>query len=326
MRRLLLPLLSSAVLLSACSAFESSAAVVDGHRIEDERFQRLLGFLAADPRFAEQFPGEQGKEEKEGLARQLLTFLIHQEVIEDFATQRGLEVDDATVDERLQQAVQEAGGQDAFQDQLTSSGATRADVQDLLRKQALREVVAQQVVIQGIPDAQLRQAYEDRLTEFTQVHVAHILVADQALAERLARQATTRNFGALAEEHTEDTGSASDGGDLGTRPASEFVEPFGSTTLEIPVGEIGGPIETEFGFHVIHVIERETTPFEEVREQLLGESGQEFFTTWLLDRVKEADVLVNPRYGVFDREAGEVIERTATTPLPGATPDVQVEP
>ncbi|HEX9892047.1 MAG TPA: peptidylprolyl isomerase, partial [Actinomycetota bacterium] len=298
----------------------------DGRRIEDERFQRLLGFLAADPRFAEQFPGEQGKEEKKGLARQLLTFLIHQEVIEDFASQRGLEVDDATVDQRFQQAVEEAGGQGPFDEQLATAGATRADVEELLRKQAMREMVAQQVVTQGIPETRLRQAYDERITEFTQVHVAHILVQDAALAERLARQATPRNFAALAREHSEDTGSAPEGGDLGTRPASEFVDPFGSTALEIPVGEIGGPIETEFGHHVIHVIERTAMPFEEVRDQLLGESGQEFFTTWLLDRVKRADVLVNPRYGVFDEEAGEVVERTSTTPLPGATPDVQVEP
>jgi parvulin-like peptidyl-prolyl isomerase len=199
-------------------------------------------------------------------------------------------------------------------------------VEDLLRGQVLRQEVARVVVSQGIPDQELMQEYEDRLTEFTQVHVAHILVADAALAERLAGQATPQNFAALAQEHSTDTGSAEEGGDLGLRPASEFVEPFNSATLDIPVGEVGGPIQTEFGYHIIYVKERTATPFEQAREQLVGEFGQEFFTSWLLARVRRADVLVNPRYGVFNAKSGEVVERTATTPLPDTSPDVQVEP
>jgi hypothetical protein len=74
---------------------------------------------------------------------------------------------------------------------------------------------------------------------------------------------------------------------------------------------------------VIHVIERTPTPFEEVRERLLGEFGQEFFTNWLLSRVRAADVLVNPRYGQLDPKTGDIVERRSTTPEP---PPVQVTP
>ena len=324
--RSLAPLAAVAVLLSGCAAFESAAAVVDGQKVEDESFQRLVDFLAADPRFAEQFPGEQGRAEKKDLARQVLTFLIHQRVVEAFAQERGIEADDSAVDQRISEQVEQSGGEAAFEQQLRDAGAGRSDVEDLLRGQALRQEVAQVVVSQGIPEQEIMQEYEERLTEFTQVHVAHILVGDQALAARLADEATPQNFAALAREHSTDTGSAEQGGDLGTRPASEFVEPFGSTTLELPIGEVGGPVQTEFGFHIILVFERTPTPFAEVREQLLGEFGQEFFTSWLLERVRRAEVLVNPRYGVFEAKSGEVVERTATTPLPGAPPEVQVEP
>jgi hypothetical protein len=92
------------------------------------------------------------------------------------------------------------------------------------------------------------------------------------------------------------------------------VEPLGQATLDIPVGEVGGPVKTEFGYHLIYVQDRETAPFEEVRPQLLAEVRGEVFTDWLVGRLKDAEVRVNPRYGYFDQATGQVIERTATTP------------
>jgi hypothetical protein len=83
-------------------------------------------------------------------------------------------------------------------------------------------------------------------------------------------------------------------------------------------------VETEFGFHVIHVIDRETQAFEEVREQLLGEVRGDLFTQWLFGRLRLAEIRVNPRYGYFDRDSGAVLQRTSTSPQP--SPSVQLVP
>jgi foldase protein PrsA len=172
------------------------------------------------------------------------------------------------------------------------------------------------VVAEEVPDASLSEEYESRAAEFSQVHVAHILVSDQEQAADILGRATPRNFGRLARQLSEDPGSATQGGDLGTRGASDFVEPFRQATLDIPVGQIGGPIETQFGFHIVYVIERTTQPFNQVREQLLREVGQESFTRWLLGRIRSADILVNPRYGALDERTGDVVERRSSTPEP----------
>jgi parvulin-like peptidyl-prolyl isomerase len=57
----------------------------------------------------------------------------------------------------------------------------------------------------------------------------------------------------IAEEHSDDTGSASRGGDLGWYDPAQppFVEPFAAELADLEVGEISEPIRTEFGVHVI---------------------------------------------------------------------------
>jgi foldase protein PrsA len=153
--------------------------------------------------------------------------------------------------------------------------------------------------------------------------VSHILLATRAEAERLARQATPRNFADLAREHSEDQGTANAGGDLGVQRLADLVDTFAQAVLDIPVGEVGGPVETQFGFHLILVHERASRSFEAVREELVAEARPSVFNEWLLEQVRGAEVRVNPRYGYFDGASGQVIPRTATTPSP---PPVQVVP
>jgi foldase protein PrsA len=305
----------SAVLLASCAVFETAAAVVNGDKIDEGEFRHQLDYLAADPRFAAEIPAGQQATEKKNLARQLLTFLIHQEFIEDYAEAQGLSAPDNQVEARLNELI--AGqGEEAFKAQLAKSDATLDDARAFIRKQVLRERVAEAVVAEELPEETLSQEYESRAAEFTQVHVAHILVSEEQQARNVLERATPQNFGRLARQLSEDPGSATQGGDLGTRGSSDFVDPFRQATLDIPVGEIGGPIQTQFGFHIVHVIERTTQPFNEVREQLLREVGQESFSKWLLGRIRTADILVNPRYGALDEETGEVVERRSTTPEP----------
>jgi parvulin-like peptidyl-prolyl isomerase len=325
-RRSLILLAGACLLLSGCAGLlDTAAAVVNGNKIEEDRFRRELDFLLADPRFGSQVPaGEAGEAQRRELGRRYLTFLIHQQLVEAYARDRDIETDDAEVDALLREQVAQLGGQQEFDGVLRRSGTTEADVRHLLEQQLLRQQVADAVVAERVTDEQLQQTYQDRELEFSQIHVAHILVPSQRQAERIARQATPGNFASLARRFSEDQASASNGGDLGTQRAADLVEPFARAALRIPVGEVGGPVETEFGFHVIHVIDRQVQPFEEVRDQLVEEIRGDLFTEWLFGRLRRAEIRVNPRYGYFDRAVGAVLERISSTPLP--TPPVQLAP
>jgi parvulin-like peptidyl-prolyl isomerase len=308
-------LLAAAIALPACGgAFDVAAATVNGRKIEEDQFVRQLEFVVADPRFAEQFPGAAGVEQRKVEARNLLTFLIHQQVLEDYAEGQGVTVSQGEVQQQLDVLITQLGGAKVFEAQLRASGATRADVEDLVRHQILRDKVADAVVAERVTDERLTETYEERQAEFTQVHVSHILVRDEKQARDILDDATPGNFAELARRFSRDPGSAQQGGDLGLQRPVDLVQPFGEATLDIGVGEIGGPVETEFGYHVIYVQSRETQPFEEVRPQLLEEVRGQVFTDWLVQRLEDSEIRVNPRYGYFDERSGQVIERTATTP------------
>lgn len=321
----LLPIAVILLLTSCGDLFTTAAAVVDERTIEEDQFVRELEFLLADPRFAEQIQtGEAGEAQRRELARQYLTFLIHQTFVDAYAEEHDVEVEDAELDGLLQQQVTQLGGRESFDRLLRISGTDEGDVRRLLARQVLRQRVAEAVVADRLGEDELRSQYDERLLEFSEVTVAHILVTSEPEARRIADQATPSNFAALARRFSEDTASAANGGELGPQRASDLVEPFARAALRIPVGEVGGPVESEFGFHVIHVIDRSTRSFEEVQESLLEESRGQVFTEWLLEGLSSAEIRVNPRYGAFDEASGAVIPRRRSSPAP--TPSVQLEP
>jgi parvulin-like peptidyl-prolyl isomerase len=321
-RGLIVVALAVAVVPACGGVFDVAAATVDERQIEEDTFVRQLDFVLADPRFAQQFPGAEGDEQRKIEARNLLTFLIHQQIVQDYADEHGISVSQEEVQQQLDLLITQLGGRQAFDAQIRQSGATTADVEELVRHQILRQKVADTVVAEEVGDEQLMQTYEERIAEFTQVRVSHILVDDEEKARDILKDATPGNFPELARKFSKDPGSAQQGGELGLQRPADLVEPFGQATLDIPVGEVGGPVETEFGFHVIWVQDRETQPFEDVRGQLLEEVRGQVFTEWLVERLEGSEIRVNPRYGYYDRASGQVIERTATTP----EPPVQVVP
>lgn len=324
MRRSLPLVAIAAVLLSGCgNLFETAAATVNGRKIDEDRFTRELDFLLADPRFAEQLAtGEQGEIQQKELARQYLTFLIHQELVREFAEGNDIDISDDRVAGLLRQQVTQSGGREAFERQLRESGVSETDVRTLLEQQLLRQRVAEAVVADRLSEERLREVYAERQGDFAEVHAAHILVQTKQEADRIRGQATPANFGDLARQFSQDPGSAEGGGDLGTRPASAFVQPFARALLTAKPGEIVGPVQTEFGFHVIRVIDRQTQPFEAVRPQLVGDLRGRVFTEWLMERVGVAEIRVNPRYGSFDEGSGTVIERRSTSPAPRRSPQL----
>ena len=92
-------------------------------------------------------------------------------------------------------------------------------------------------------------------------------------AEDLATQAkaSPSKFADLAKKYSEDPGSASQGGDLGSNPRGVMVKAFDDAVFAMKPGEIVGPVQSEFGFHVIKlqgVTPAKTLAFDDAKTQI----------------------------------------------------------
>lgn len=312
------PIMILLTVLAGCSGAQPPAAVVNGERITDQQvrstipmFQFLSKLSNTTCGQTSQTPPAPGDAADKACARFALGFLIQEDVVEKYAREHSVDATPAQIDAALAQVSEPAGGETQFNKILADGGLTPAEFRAFAGRLVLFQEVQLAVGDEQVGEAELRRAYEDRLTEFTTLHAAHILVKTQPEAAAIARRATPANFAALARQFSTDPGSAKNGGDLGRTAASSLVPEFANAALEAKPGEIVGPVESQFGWHVIRVIGADVVPFAEARDELAGPLTNELFAQWLVDRIDEADVEVNPRYGRLN-EDGRVVPITST--------------
>lgn len=149
--------------------------------------------------------------------------------------------------------------------------------------------------------------------------VSHILVdTEEEADEVVALLAGGADFAALATERSTDPGSGAAGGELGCGPAGRYVPEFDDAAFSQPVGEVGEPVETEFGFHVILVTERSAPTLEELRPQIEAALEQEAgaaFQAWFEEALATTEVTVDPRYGTWDPLSAQISEPAPTGPV-----------
>ena len=94
----------------------------------------------------------------------------------------------------------------------------------------------------------------------------------------LAEAEAGTDFSELAETHSEDPGSKSNGGDLGVVTAGQMVKPFEEAVFDMQQDEIRGLVETRFGFHIIKLTEltlEQQQSLADVREQVVTELSRQ---------------------------------------------------
>ena len=112
---------------------------------------------------------------------------------------------------------------------------------------------------EGVTEAELKAAYEQVKSQYTgkEYHVEHILVEKEADAKAITAQIKAGgNFAQIAKEKSKDPGSAPNGGDLGWMGPGDLVPEFELTMNRLQIGEVSNPVKTEFGWHLIQVLER----------------------------------------------------------------------
>lgn len=322
-----------ALTFAACSGsgsyFAPVAAVINGVEISEGRIADDFAVAIQDPQLAELFEGPDADANRIEAYRQLLSQLIQRQMLLQEAQRRGITVPDEEVQTQLDATVQGQGGADAFADILNEAGVSL----DYVETRIIEETITEQVVgaIAGeveLTESEIREAYEANKETYTeQLHLAHILVcgdfdpsagrcnateSDLQTAQDVAERAREgEDFADLARQFTVDPSGVDNGGDLGWSGRGQFVPDFEEAAFALESeGDISDPVETEFGHHVIKLLEKgrpEEEALAEVEQNLLGPAREQAIQAWLRQALQDAEIRINPRYGRFDPSTLSVV-------------------
>jgi peptidyl-prolyl cis-trans isomerase D len=256
-------------------------AFQEGGRFSRDRYIRLLG-MAQPPMSPAEFEADFRAE----LARQRLQALVVDGAkVTEAEARRAWEIDRSRVRAAyLLLPVGSGDGLEATDAELEAyHQAHQAEFTQPERRRVLAAVLpAASVPAPAVTDADVEAAYKARQSQFEQpprTKVSHILVKvpsvggsaaeDKARARADAALARIRggaDFAQVAKDVSEDPATASRGGDLGLIGAGELVPDVDKLIQTLKPGEVGGPIRSPFGYHVVKVFERLPGSRKELKE------------------------------------------------------------
>jgi len=178
----------------------------------------------------------------------------------------------------LEQLIQQTVLQQSVEGQLTKGQTLQLENEN---RGFVSGVALQQVVTGAVTDEALQAAYDARFKDAvpqTEYNAAHILVETKEKADELKAQIEGgADFAELAKANSTDPGSGANGGDLGWFGPGMMVKPFEDAVVAAEVGKVAGPIETQFGWHLILVKETRAAAqptLDDLREELAAEIEQ----------------------------------------------------
>lgn len=290
MKRILAAIAVLAVVATACSGGDEVVATVNGEDITRSQVEVLV-------------PEEDPSEDTVDFTR-YLSVIIQWEAISQAAAADGIEPTDEQIDMRLDELVAAQGEGATLVQYLEQVNASEAGIRLFTKQLIIQEAVEESVADAGtISDEEIAAELASNPLDWTVVCASHILVATEEEAITvLERLDAGEEFAAVAQEVSIDTGSGAQGGGLDCTPPSSFVGPFAAATMEAEIDVVTEPVESEFGFHVIVVSQREAATPEIVRAALERDAVATAVDAWFVEVVDTAVVTVDESIGVWVTE------------------------
>ncbi len=208
--------------------------------------------------------------------REALEQLITRKLIAQEAAREGLEVSDEELDEEIGNIIDESfqGQQEEFENVLEYYGISF----DAFREDARLNLLVRKLAMSRIDtsEEEVREYFDANRSLFDlpeEVEARHILVETEAEAEEIVAQLEEgADFAELAGEYSIDSSNKDEGGYLGFFGRGMMVPEFEEAAFSLAVGDLSGPVSTNFGFHIIEVLDRaegEEAVYEDISEQVV---------------------------------------------------------
>jgi len=230
------------------------------------------------------------RERVQEMCRKVLDRLIEEKLIDQEVKKSGIKVSSKEVEATVEEVKRRsAATQEDLEKALTADGLTLEAYKKEIEKSLLRQkFISWAVKVETkAGEKEFREFYEKNMSRYrtkeayrpgqilfvvpkgaTPEEIREIRKKCQKVLEKIKGG---QDFGEMALLYSEDASSSKERGDLGYFNKGELLPVFEREALRLKVGEVSDVIRTEFGFHIIKLIDRkgiEPLPYEEVKERV----------------------------------------------------------
>jgi foldase protein PrsA len=314
---LLLLALVTAAVAAACGGGDDkktvpagAIALVGEQTIPKSELDRLIEQTRKNYKAQKQDFPEAGTPEYENVKGTLVRGLVQQAQWEQAGAAMGIRVTEKEVDTQLEALKEQyfKGDETKYEEELEKQGLTEEQLREQIEGKILSDkiyaVVTKKV---KVSDAEIKAYYDNHQDQYEQPQsreVRHILLKKKPLADEIyAKLRDGDDFAKLARRYTEDTASKADGGNF-TAFKGKTVPPFDKFVFDAKTGALSEPIKTQFGWHVIEVLEDvkapSPQPLAEVRGDinttLLQQKQNQALEDWVEETKQTYEVTYAPGY------------------------------
>ncbi|MFS1510845.1 peptidylprolyl isomerase [Chengkuizengella sp. SCS-71B] len=283
---------------------KNNVAEYEGGEITLEEYNDFIGVmkLLYTPEYVDQLQSTPGF--SDNLVKQLIAFeLLGEEADEE--TKKEQQTISETNLEEFKSQYEVTNGEGSWNTGLKDAGIEEEDFKNFIYISNISQEVLRKDISEKEVKAEYDRILKDNPTQWVEATVSHILVktndpgtgeeirteeeALEIMDEIKAKLDEGEDFGALAKEYSEDEGSKNNGGTYENANINNWVEEFKLAAAAQPIGEIGEPVKTVYGYHIIKVDNRTELSFDDVKEglitSLVQQELQDYSTTEVSDLI-----------------------------------------
>lgn len=297
---------------NAGEVLDKVVAIVNDEPILQSELDKVLAAVYAQ--YKKQFEGDDLYSKLDEARKEILNQLIEDKLIYQEAVELGLEITEGEIADQLASVKEQFGDEEKFNEFLSTQGLSVSKLEERLKQQvAIRKMhhyhVRSRVIV---TPKEIENYYNENIKLFTaeeSIKVRTITIRKnekgrsdeeaKAITEEILRKNYTgEKFEDLAKEYSEDT-KAESGGDLGYVARGDLIPEIEKVIFSLKSGEMSPVIETEMGFHLFMVEEKQakrTKTFNEVREKikdmLYHKQTVERFKEWMAELKSKAYISI----------------------------------
>lgn len=252
----------------------------------------------------------------ESVRSQMIDSYIDQALAEQSAADKGVTVEDSEVDQYVNQMKANYSSDDAWQSALKDAGFSEKTYRERIKESLITQKLTQ-TFADAVTDDSLSA---DTLSSYATMYSSyfkgakkssHILFAstDTETAQKVLDQINSGeiSFEDAAKQYSTDTGSASDGGNVGWDKLSSFVSEYTTALSALSKDQVSGLVTSQYGIHIIKCTDvfqpadGETVTYDSlpaefqstIKQMLKSSQGQTDFQNWVAEQRENANIVIN---------------------------------